>query len=129
MATIEIEADDSELLDIRLVGVDYLINPPKSSLTINMAESFASSKESVKLSPNATPEEKKAAAAAKLEASKKLGKKAMKALNTWITQAFGEDGAKGIHKRLNDPKDKLDIKHLMALMTQVSEAVTGDPTT
>lgn len=112
MAQIEIEADDVEPLDIRLVGANYLINPPKAALTMGLAESFEGKNFDMK----------------NVEQSAKVSKKVLKVLNTWILQAFGEEGAKEIHKRLNSPTDKLDFPHLMKLMTQVSEAVTGDPT-
>ena len=125
MALIEIEAEDVEPIEVRLVGVNYIINPPKTSLTMELAESVSAKKVTAnKDGKELTPEEKKKILEGKVKVSKKL----MGALHTWIEQAFGDE-APAIHKRLKNPKDRLDWHHVMKLMQQVSELVTGDPTT
>jgi len=113
MALIEIEADEPELLDVKLVGKTYSIRPPKAALTMNMADSFKGGLD-----------EKSMKSSEGLKASKKV----IKTLKDWVIQAFAEE-SKDVFARMNDPKDLLDWPHIMKLMTAVSEATTGDPTT
>jgi hypothetical protein len=123
---IEIEADedDGQPIPVKLVGKQYLVNPPKSALAMNLAEGFSAA---------AGKEPPKGAPAAQVEAfrekQRKQSSKSIKALKVWIRQAFGPEGADEINARLLDPDDKLDYKHLMNLMSALSEATTGDPTT
>ncbi|AWN07739.1 tail assembly chaperone [Microbacterium phage Hendrix] len=124
MELIEIEAKAAELIPIKLVGVQYLINPPKTSLTMDMADTMGSFT-AKKLDENASDAEKQQA----MKESRKASKKTREALNTWMLQAFGADGFQEIQKRLKDPLDKLDIEHVMELMNAVAEAKTGNPTT
>lgn len=124
MASIEIDAEEPELIDIRLVGVDYLIKKPKAALSLSLAESVKSKRVS-KPKPNATPEEVEAFQQAQAE----LADSSQKMLQTWIKQAFGPEGSKKIKKRLADPEDLLDLPHLMNLMSKVAEATSGNPTT
>lgn len=113
MAIIEIEAEEVEPIGVKLVGVEYLLTPPKTAIMMDMAEVLSDKKFDPK-----DPEK-----------MGKAGGKAMESLNAWLIQAFGKEGHKEIRKRLKDPGDLLDWKHLMKLMTQVSEVVSGDPTT
>lgn len=124
MALIEIEADDVELIPVKLVGVEYLVNPPKTALTMGMARSFSG----IDLGKT----KKDASDAEKAEAQKRAKKaadKTQKAIDTWILQAFGRETAEKIQKRLMDPEDRLDTKHLMSLMQALAEEETGNPTT
>ncbi|QGZ16721.1 hypothetical protein PBI_DEWDROP_74 [Microbacterium phage Dewdrop] len=121
---IEIEADEPELIPVKLVGVQYMLNPPKASLTMNMADSFTG-KEMAKPGPNASKAELEAAR----KEARKTAKKTRDALRVWTIQAFGKETAAAIDKRLLDPEDRLDIPHLMDLMNKVAEAGSGNPTT
>lgn len=123
MTLIVIEAEEPELLPVTLVGVQYMILPPKSSLTLDLAEQ-STERKLKDPGPNATPEQKREFQ----EKRRKLSGKAMRMVNTWIDHAF-QDQAEAVRARLKDPKDRLDIKHIMELMTKVTEEVTGDPTT
>ena len=136
MAYIEIEADEVEPIDVRLVGVSYLIRPPKSALTLGLAESLKGSDITLKKVPplkkNATDQEKaehEKLVEAYEEQATRLSADMLKMLNSWIRQAFGKEGAKAIHKRLKDEADLLDLPHLMKLMSKVAEVSTGNPTT
>ncbi|QNJ55959.1 tail assembly chaperone [Microbacterium phage Rasputia] len=124
MDLIEIEAEAAELIPVKLVGETYYLNPPKTALTMDMAESMGGM--SAKKLPESASDAEKAQA---LKESRKNAKKARSAVDTWVLQAFGVEGAKAIQKRLLDPLDRLDIDHLMKLMNAVAEAKTGNPTT
>lgn len=123
MELIEIEADAPDLIPVKLVGVQYLINPPKAALTMNMADTFSGVKIE-KIPEGATDEQKQIASDKVREASKKT----RAALDSWIVQAFGLDTSREIQARLLDPSDQLDIKHLMNLMNKVAEATSENPT-
>lgn len=124
MALIEIEADDVELIPVKLVGVEYLVNPPKTSLTMGMARSFSGIE--IKKAPKGASQAEKDEIQKK---TKKASDKAQKAIDVWVLQAFGRETADKIQKRLMDPEDRLDTKHLMDLMTKLGELETGNPTT
>lgn len=101
--TIEITAEPVPKMSVKLVGVDYMISPPKSSLAIKLAVQ-----------------------------AKTVGKddpeKILDVLDEWLVKAFGKAGLKKVKARLDDPEDLLDTPHLMQLMEAVVEATTGDPT-
>lgn len=124
---IEIEADEVEPLNVKLVGKMYQINPPKTAMSLAMAENMMGRadvfdmKNEEKL-PKAEREKRE-------KRRTKIAREAQRLLNDWVIQAFGAEGAKEIQARLADPTDKLDTPHLMKLMTAVSEEVTGNPTT
>lgn len=103
MATIEITAEPVKSIDVKLVGVEYTIKPPKGSLAIVLAK--------------------------KMQASQEDPDGLMRALGDWLTVGFGKAESKAILKRLEDPEDALDLVHIMSLMEKVSEAATGNPTT
>jgi hypothetical protein len=102
-AGIVIDAEPVKPLTVRLVGETYKITPPKSSLAIKLAV--------------------QAKTVAKQEPEKVL-----EVMDEWIDQAFGPRAAEKVRARFEDPKDLLDITHVMGLMEKVIEASTGDPT-
>jgi glycosyltransferase A (GT-A) superfamily protein (DUF2064 family) len=135
MATeIVIEADEVELIPVTLIGVKYLVNPPKTALTMNLAKGIGGKKAAKiqALPANPTADQvaaHKAAKDAALEEQRKSASQSMDGIQSWIKQAFGKETAKAINKRLEDPEDKLDYPHLTKLMIQLAEATTGDPST
>lgn len=105
---IDIEAEPREDVQVKLVGTEYLVKPPKGSTAINMA---------------------KQAAEAEKDDSASSSVKSFELIEDWINRAFGKNQAKKIHARLNDPDDELDIPHIMQLVNKLSEITTGNPTT
>ena len=100
---IVIEAEPVSGIPVTLVGKDYMINQPKSALSMRMAVE-----------------------------SKKAGDdpgKVFEILDVWIDKAFGKENAKKVRKRLDDENDLLDIQHVMTLMEKIIEVQTdGNPT-
>lgn len=100
---IVIDAGDTTDIPVNLVGVEYLVNPPKATVAIALAQRIEESREN----PGALLDE----------------------LHGWVRAAFGKKQAKAIIERLGDPDDRLDIPHIVQLMQKITEAATGDPTT
>lgn len=102
---IEISATPRELIAVNLVGTEYTLTPPKGALGLTLAE-------------------KAQDASASGDVRAIWGE----VLN-WLTMAVGKKQAKAIQARLDDADDDLDIIHVISLMEQVVEMVTGNPTT
>lgn len=100
---IVIDAGDSTDIPVQLVGVEYLVNPPKSTVAIALAQRIKDAGED----PGQLLEE----------------------LHGWVRAAFGKKQGKAIIERLSDPEDQLDIPHIVQLMQKITEVATGDPTT
>lgn len=99
---IVITADPVEPIEVSLVGVDYLIHPPKAALAMRMA---------IESKLYADDPEKMA-----------------QALDGWVRKAFGKEYP-ALQARLDDETDLLDFPHVMTLMEKVMEAQTEpDPT-
>jgi len=128
--TIVIEADDDDELDdglipIKLVGKEYLIRKPKLATTLDMAEEVLSGGFTVKIPKGLSKAEREKLEQEQADKARDL----LKGMKQWIKSVFGKEGAKDIYKRFQDPEDRLDIPHIMKLMSAVNEASTGDPTT
>lgn len=100
---ITIDAEPVEPITVRLVGKPYVLTPPKGSLGLKLARR-----------------------------AKELGDADGMAMwgeiEGWLAAAVGPKQAKAISKRLDDPEDLLDVKHVISLMQQVMKQVTqGDP--
>lgn len=100
---IEITAEPAAPIEVVLVGVDYKIQPPKSSLALKLAIRAKTAGEDPTLM--------------------------LEAIDEWINKAFGKTNGAKIKKRLDDPDDLLDINHVMQLMEKIVEATTATPTT
>jgi len=98
---IVVAAKPRKPISAELVGVDYLVTPPKSTVAIAIAERAKGADND----PGAL----------------------MAELNNWITIAFGKTQAKKVLARLQDPADELDVPDVMELMQKIAEAVTPNP--
>lgn len=99
---IVIDAEPAETLDVKLVGVDYKITPPKTSLLMQVTDKMQGKEEE-----DVTSED----------------------LYRFVDLMFTNTDAVKVKKRLNDPKDALDIDHVMSLLDKLMEAVQPNPTT
>lgn len=100
---IQILAKPTEQITVDLIGKEYVVKTPKSTLGLAIAEAGKNAGDD----PTALLER----------------------VNDWIVAAFGEKNGKAVIARLQSPKDELDLPHVMELMRQLTEEVTGDPTT
>jgi len=91
-------------LNVELVGVDYVITPPKAALAIEMAKDIRGAK-------SKKPDE------------------VMDTLYEWLSMCMDEKELASIKARLKDPKDDLDIQHVTELLTAVMERITNNPPT
>lgn len=96
------DAHAVELIQVRLVGVEYQMPQPKSGSLINMA--------------------RKAKTA---EDSNDQGAMLDIVLD-WVVAAFGREQGNHIIERLNDPLDPLDLEHITKLMRKVLGSSGGD---
>ena len=101
--TITVEATPREQIDVNLVGVHYLITPPKAALAIELGKQVK-------------------AAGSDVDALEG-------ALENWAVIAFGKKDGKAIMKRLSTPDDDLDYAHLTQVIEKLSQAVTPNPRT
>lgn len=102
MTQINIEATPVELLQVKLVGVDYEMHPPKAALTLRLAgQAKSAGEDPVQL---------------------------LAVLDEWLKRACGVKVSTEIQARLEDSEDALDYPHIMELMQAVVEATTGNPT-
>lgn len=99
---IVIDAEPAETLDVKLVGVDYKITPPKTSLLMQVTDKMQGKEEE-----DVTSED----------------------LYRFVDLMFTNTDSVKVKKRLNDPKDALDIDHVMSLLDKLMEAVQPNPTT
>jgi len=99
---LSIVADPREKITISLVGVEYVITPPKASAALKMA--------------------------IRAKAGDEDPSEMLAALTEWAQKAFGKATATKVMKRLDDDEDELDLQHLMQLMEGVAELTAGNPT-
>lgn len=99
---IVIDAEPVETMDVKLVGVDYKIKPPKTSLLMEVTDKMQG-----KAEEDITSED----------------------LYRFVDLMFTKTDATKVKKRLVDPKDDLDIDHVMTLLDKIMEAVQPNPTT
>jgi hypothetical protein len=99
---IVIDAEPRDPFPVSLVGQEYLVTPPKSTIALKLAERAKAAGED----PGKVREE----------------------LDGWVLLAFGKKQAAKVQARLDDAEDDLDLPHIMTLMQKLAEAATGDPT-
>ena len=102
--SISISATPRTKISLDLVGHKYVVTPPKSAVAMQMARTI----------------QEDGGTGADI---------AWRELMGWVSQAFNNRDAAAIEKRLRDPKDDLDIEHIMQLVQAVTEAASGNPTT
>lgn len=100
---IVIAVNPVEPITVELVGVEYVVEPPKAMLGIIMAQKIDLAGENID--------------------------KVMDEMHAWLKVAMGPKQAKKVMERLNDMDDKLDIAHVSQLMRLLTEEVAGNPTT
>ena len=100
---IEITAEPQNQIQVKLVGVDYLVTPPKAALAIKMATQARNAARD--------PE------------------KGLEAMWEWLRIAFGDEESQHVQARLDDPSDLLDIEHVAKLMEAVIERSVDLPST
>lgn len=99
---IVIEAEAREPFGVSLVGEEYLVTPPKSTIALALA--------------------------ARAKEAGEDGAKIREELDDWVRLAFGKKQAAKVIERLDDGEDDLDLPHIMELMQKLAEAATSDPT-
>lgn len=100
---IQIDAQPRETIAVSLVGVEYVIEPPKTTYAIKLA---------------------RRAAEASDDTDSQWG-----IIEGWVERAFGPKQGKKVLERLMDDDDDLDVAHIMELIEKLAEAVTENPTT
>ena len=101
MADIVINASPSKTLSVELVGIEYMVKPPKMAVLAVVA-SAASAKGSG-------------------------GQQTIKHIENLIKIMF-KNSAEKVLARLADPDDELDYQDIMNTAEKVIEANTGNPT-
>lgn len=101
---ISIQAKPREKITADLVGVEYLISPPKGAFSLALAERAQKSK------------------------AEGDSTSIWNDVQSWLKKAVGDKQTKAIQKRLDDDDDDLDIMHIVDLMEQVVEVTTDNPT-
>ena len=99
---ITVNAKTVEAIPVLLVGQQYQITPPKTTLALTLARAAQNAE--------ADPEPMFAL------------------LDDWLSAAFGEEVGREVLTRMYDPKDRLDFKQIMELVQAVLEYATQDPT-
>lgn len=105
---LSITATPREPITIDLVGIEYVIDPPKSTYGIKLA--------------------RRAKEMAKMSDAEKGDTDEFEVIEGWVEKAFGPRQAPKVLERLMDDEDDLDIPHIMNLIEQLAELVTDTPT-
>lgn len=100
---IVVTAAPREPITVDLVGMEYLLDPPKSTYAIKLA---------------------RRAKEAGDDTDAQWG-----IIEGWVTRAFGAKQGKKVLERLDDEDDDLDVPHIMNLIEQLAEVTTENPTT
>lgn len=98
---IVIEGAAIEPIPVTLVGKDYVLTPPKAGVAMRIAG----------------------------QAKRLLDDDPMQMItlvDEWAEKAFGKAEFKKVKARLEDPKDALDVQHIMSLMQAVIERQAGE---
>lgn len=90
-------------ITVDLAGKEYLIDTPKATLGLIMADRMAAAGENTG--------------------------QVLVELQDWITQTFGKKEGPKVYARLTDPADPVDIMQIVELIQQLTEAATPNPTT
>lgn len=102
MATITIPGKSRKSLTVDLVGTEYKVRPPKTSVAIFLSQALKNADED--------PE------------------KIIDGLSKWCYVLFGKETGAEVVKRLKNPADNLDITDLTDLITAVMEDAGENPT-
>jgi hypothetical protein len=100
--TIDVEPQVQEVLRVRLVGRDYEVVAPKTSLALGMAQKARKQGEGAYL-------------------------EVIDGLEAWVRGAFGEQASE-VAARLADPDDPLDVGHIFSLLKAVTGRASAVPT-
>lgn len=98
-----------ELIAYELVGVNYMVRPPKGYVGMVIASRFQTSSEGAGEDFDA--------------------KEFMETIDMLIDTLFVKADAKKIRTRLLDPEDQLDISDLSEAFPKIVAAASGNPTT
>jgi hypothetical protein len=101
MPIIDIPANDDPIT-VNLIGHAYVAHPPKTLLAMKLAEGMDGSTDPAFI---------------------------LERLRKYLDLTFGKKEAGAIMKRLEEPEDELDVRHIMQLMEKITEVTTGTPTT
>jgi hypothetical protein len=104
MPRIEIDYVPVEPMTVRLIGVEYILNPPKAAFGVALAERAAAMDRD------------------------KDGMLMWAEIWQWVERAAGKKQSRAIKARLDDPDDNLDIKHVTELMKRVMAEASKNPT-
>lgn len=99
---IVIDAEPRKAFPVQLVGEEYLVTPPKSTIALALARKAKEAGDDAGVVEDE--------------------------LHNWVRIAFGKKQATKVIARLADGDDDLDLPHIMQLMQKLAEAATGDPT-
>ena len=99
---IVIEAVPAVNVTVGLIGQEYVIPVPKTTLGLIVAE--------------------------RMQAAKDDPTVLMKELKSWVMSTFGKKQGEKVWARLFDPNDQLDIQHISDLLNQLTE-LGVNPTT
>lgn len=103
MATITIPGKTRKSITVELVGTEYKVRPPKSSVAIFLSQA--------------------------LKDSDGDAEKIMDGLSKWCHVLFGKETGAEVVKRLKSPSDDLDIPDLTDLISAVMEEAGENPPT
>lgn len=98
-----ISATPVKKITLELVGKEYLIRAPKASLGIVLAQRIQAAGDNVE--------------------------DLLEEIKNWLVITFGSKQGPKVYDRIFDPDDELDIPHIVSLIEQLAEMVTGNPTT
>ena len=98
---IRISAKPKKPVSVNLVGVDYMIKPPKTALLLAISRHSAKENND----PGAISRD----------------------FDVILKLMFGKQ-AEAVQKRLDDPDDELDFDHIFEAVEAVTEDGTGNPT-
>lgn len=100
---ISISASPRDSISVDLVGTEYLVKPPKSTIALAFADRMSKAGEN----PGAV----------------------MTELEGWVNLAFGKTQAKKVMARLTAADDDLDLPHIIELIQKLAEEATPNPST
>ena len=101
---IVIEAEPRESITIDLVGVEYVVEPPKGAYGLKLAR-----------------QAKELDGTSDVDAQWGI-------VEGWVQKAFGPKQSKKVLARIMDDDDDLDIVHIMSLIGKIAEYTTANPT-
>lgn len=116
---IVIEAPEREENTVQLVGREYLVVSPKSSIAMKLSQQFNRPQDDI----SKLPEEEQTRIKAERSAEQLEG------LHSFVLASFGKKQGKDVLARLEDPDDALDYPQITELIGALFETETTDPPT